>query len=368
MAHNLYNSLRILIPTIFLLAFSCNVYMINAKHKSKLRGMFVFGSSVVDNGNNNNNKIGRGNYLPYGIDYPKGPTGRFSNGKNVADQIAEQLHLPPSTPFLVIRNHRSKYFNRSGIVPGVNFAAGASGILQETSVLTGVKSMGQQIKNFKNLILPQLERHLDSSSENILSDYLFMVAAGNNDYSYYHVLHQDLIWNKLVFAAKLVSNYFGEIKTLYNVGARKFLLLSVYPVGCNPVLTKHGKHGKCIHKLNQAVDLYYEQLVLMVMQGQQDMPDAQFCVVNSAKIILNTFKSANKTGFTNIHSPCCETTESGTCKKGGKVCPNRKEYFYYDGLHLTEAASRIIAARTYHSTDDFEVYPKNLKHLVANKD
>lgn len=49
---------------------------------------FVFGDSVFDNGNNNAlNTMAKVNYSPYGIDFPQGPTGRFSNGRNTPDVI-----------------------------------------------------------------------------------------------------------------------------------------------------------------------------------------------------------------------------------------------------------------------------------------
>ena len=51
---------------------------------------FIFGDSLVDNGNNNGiASLARANYLPYGIDFPQGPTGRFSNGKTTVDVIGE---------------------------------------------------------------------------------------------------------------------------------------------------------------------------------------------------------------------------------------------------------------------------------------
>ena len=51
---------------------------------------FIFGDSLVDNGNNNNiNSLAKANYLPYGIDFPGGPTGRFCNGKTTVDVISE---------------------------------------------------------------------------------------------------------------------------------------------------------------------------------------------------------------------------------------------------------------------------------------
>jgi len=51
---------------------------------------FIFGDSLVDNGNNNQlQSLARADYLPYGIDFPNGPSGRFSNGKTTVDGIGE---------------------------------------------------------------------------------------------------------------------------------------------------------------------------------------------------------------------------------------------------------------------------------------
>lgn len=50
--------------------------------------LFIMGDSLFDNGNNNNLvTAAKANYSPYGIDFPDGPTGRFSNGRNMADFI-----------------------------------------------------------------------------------------------------------------------------------------------------------------------------------------------------------------------------------------------------------------------------------------
>lgn len=59
------------------------------------RAFFVFGDSLVDNGNNNYLiTTARADSPPYGIDYPTGrPTGRFSNGFNIPDLISKQLIL-----------------------------------------------------------------------------------------------------------------------------------------------------------------------------------------------------------------------------------------------------------------------------------
>lgn len=50
--------------------------------------IFIFGDSLIDNGNNNDlTSFAKANYYPYGIDFNGGPTGRFSNGYTMVDEI-----------------------------------------------------------------------------------------------------------------------------------------------------------------------------------------------------------------------------------------------------------------------------------------
>lgn len=55
--------------------------------------LYVFGDSLLDSGNNNLlPTIARANFLPYGANFPKGNTGRFTNGKTVADFVGIYIH------------------------------------------------------------------------------------------------------------------------------------------------------------------------------------------------------------------------------------------------------------------------------------
>lgn len=118
--------------------------------------MFVFGDSLVDDGNNNYlNSFAKANYLPYGIDFFGGPNGRFCNGKTIIDFLGncivrlmlflfsicffmwndylysifiagELLGLPYIPPYVsTIGNDRS-------VLWGVNFASAGAGILDES--------------------------------------------------------------------------------------------------------------------------------------------------------------------------------------------------------------------------------------------
>lgn len=63
--------------------------------KGSVPAMFVFGDSLTDNGNNNDlASFAKANYYPYGIDFAGGPTGRFSNGYTIVDEIGEHSTHP----------------------------------------------------------------------------------------------------------------------------------------------------------------------------------------------------------------------------------------------------------------------------------
>lgn len=61
---------------------------------AQVTALFVFGDSLVDNGNNNFlNSMAKSNYYPYGIDSNLGSTGRFSNGNTFVDYLGSTLYL-----------------------------------------------------------------------------------------------------------------------------------------------------------------------------------------------------------------------------------------------------------------------------------
>ncbi|KAK9096714.1 hypothetical protein Sjap_022211 [Stephania japonica] len=91
--------------------------------------LYVFGDSIVDSGNNNYLQTPiKVNYKPYGVDFPFGATGRFTNGKTVADYVAQSLGLPFAPPYLGLSSHVDK----RRIITGVNYASGSAGILPES--------------------------------------------------------------------------------------------------------------------------------------------------------------------------------------------------------------------------------------------
>uniref|UniRef100_A0A1S4DX97 Uncharacterized protein n=1 Tax=Cucumis melo TaxID=3656 RepID=A0A1S4DX97_CUCME len=96
--------------------------------------MFVFGDSLVDVGNNNylNFSSPKANFYPNGIDFPTGkPTGRFCNGKNPADFLAEKVGLASAPSYLSIIENSSRHTHN--INRGINFASGGATIIPQSN-------------------------------------------------------------------------------------------------------------------------------------------------------------------------------------------------------------------------------------------
>ncbi|KAG5068922.1 hypothetical protein JHK85_001299 [Glycine max] len=103
---------------------------IAAPQAEAARAFFVFGDSLVDNGNNNFlATTARADSYPYGIDSAsRRASGRFSNGLNIPDLISEKIGSEPTLPYL------SPQLNGERLLVGANFASAGIGILNDTGI------------------------------------------------------------------------------------------------------------------------------------------------------------------------------------------------------------------------------------------
>ncbi|KAM0010878.1 putative triacylglycerol lipase [Helianthus debilis subsp. tardiflorus] len=98
--------------------------------------LYIFGDSLVDFGNNNYlDTLAIANFPHNGIDFPTGPTGRFCNGKNVADFLAEKVGLPSPPPYLSLVSESKNLSSTNATVTGVSFASGGSGVFNGSEAL-----------------------------------------------------------------------------------------------------------------------------------------------------------------------------------------------------------------------------------------
>ncbi|PUZ57532.1 hypothetical protein GQ55_5G439800 [Panicum hallii var. hallii] len=200
--------------------------------------MYIFGDSLVDNGNNNNIlSLARANYRPYGIDFREGPPGRFTNGRTMVDFLSDMLGLRPPLvpPYAAARP--------ADLPRGANFASGASGILAETgNNLGGHYPLSEQVEHFRAAVGAMGNASAFRGNATRLAEHLgrciFFVGMGSNDYlnNYFMPDYYDTArrYSPRDYAALLLQGYTAQLAALYGLGARKFVIAGVGQIGCIP--------------------------------------------------------------------------------------------------------------------------------------
>ncbi|KAF1888782.1 hypothetical protein Lal_00036824 [Lupinus albus] len=313
--------------------------------KSLVPALYVFGDSGFDNGNNNNlNTIAKVNTYPYGIDFNNQSTGRFTNGKTYADLIAIKLRLPLPPPYLGLSGSEGYQ-----VTTGINYASGACGILNDSRVGECL-SLDKQIEYFTSSVtndLPKLFGRKDYMRQH-LSKSIYLIGIGSNDYSLNYFKNESMKPEE--FADYLIEQLSRKIKTLYDLGARKFIVGSVNQLGCSHRVF-------CNETMNQIVKPYSEKLQIKTQYLQKQLSGSIFISINSFNFFNEIKNAPKKYGFTNISKPCYE--------EGITLCANRKEYYFWDKHgHTTEAALKIYADDSFSGSK--LCFPMNMSKLALS--
>ncbi|KFK40281.1 hypothetical protein AALP_AA3G354600, partial [Arabis alpina] len=307
---------------------------------------FVFGDSVFDNGNNNDlNTSAKVNYSPYGIGFTRGPTGRFSDGRNIPDFIAELMrfsdYIPPFTGASPEQAHT-----------GLNYASGAGGILEETSQHLGDRiSFKRQIKNHRTMTMTA------KVSPEKLKKCLYTIHIGSNDYLNNYFMPAPYITNRKYtydqYADSLIRHYRSYLKSLYVVGARKVAVFGISKLGCTPrMIASHGGGQGCATEVNKAVVPFNKNLRALVNEFNTNFRDAKFTFVDMYSGQSPLAYAA--LGFMVTNKSCC-TVEPGQelCAANKPVCTFRRRYVYWDNVHSTEATNKVVAKAAFAGLNSF---------------
>ncbi|XP_058228248.1 GDSL esterase/lipase 7-like [Rhododendron vialii] len=318
--------------------------------------LYVFGDSVMDPGNNVflNTRV-KVNFTPYGIDFPGGPTGRFTNGYTIADfwykWSNKRSHKPVPLPYL---HPLSKEKSNT---KGFNYASGTAGILPNTSCNIGENlPLGQQVKLFKETVeqyLPSLGAYNNRAElSNALSKSIFVVCMGSNDYINYLEpgSNTSKLYNAEQFGEFLVNELGNHLQELYNLGARKFVVFEIAPLGCLPdVIDKTKPSTICDEQINGLVSIFNTKLGVKLNELKSILNGPTFVTAKSYRFIHNIIHAPLHHGFSDSRQPCCasEIDGSGDCKPGTVPCQGRDSHVFWDRVHPTEALYKRIASECF---------------------
>ncbi|XP_051123571.1 GDSL esterase/lipase At1g71691 [Andrographis paniculata] len=357
-----------LVVVVFLLGLSARARAQEGQgRRAMVPAMFIFGDSLIDNGNNNNlPSLAKANYFPYGIDFQGGPTGRFSNGYTMVDTIAQLLGLPLIPAYSEVSGDGMRY--------GVNYASAAAGILDITGRnFVSRIPFNQQIRNFENT-LDQISNSFGGGAaadvSQALAKCIFFIGMGSNDYlNNYLMPNYDTKnqYNAQQFADLLVQQYSQQLTRLYNLGARKFVVAGLGLMGCIPSILAQSNVGGCSDAVNQLVLPFNTNTKAMINNLSLNLPGARFSYIDVNAMFQDLLANARSYGFDVVNRGCCGIGRNRgqiTCLPFQTPCPNRSQYVFWDAFHPTEAVNILFGKRAFSGNTDV-VYPISVQQLAT---
>ncbi|KAL4185672.1 hypothetical protein AMTRI_Chr10g231870 [Amborella trichopoda] len=303
--------------------------------------LYAFGDSLADDGNNNFLvSLSRSNYAPYGVDFPNGPTGRFTNGYTSTDIIAQLLGLPLPPPYLSITSAKI-----SKVVTGANYASGSAGILDESGKTFGERlPFNKQLDLFQKTVQQQLPSQFNSSQalQQHISKSIFMVQIGSNDYLNNYLLPEyyptSRDYTPPAFANLLTQNLSQQLT---------------------------GTNGTCSDRVNNIVALFNDQLPPLLTTLTSTLNGSIFVYGNLFGPMSNMTSNPSTFGMLVTNKPCCVADVSGStlCRPLLPPCRNREQYLFWDGVHPTPILNALFANACFNQSTTL-CSPLNIQQLT----
>ncbi|KAL1827071.1 hypothetical protein ACET3Z_005483 [Daucus carota] len=360
-------ALALSMPVVFTLIIQVVVASLGLR--AEARAFFVFGDSLVDNGNNNYlATTARADAPPYGIDSPSHrASGRFSNGLNIPDLISERIGAETTLPYL------SPELQGEKLLVGANFASAGIGILNDTGVqFVNIIRMPFQLRYFEQYQQRVSALIGEEQAKRLVREALVLITLGGNDFVNNYFLvplsarsRQYTLPNYVPF---IISEYRKILERLYELGARRVLVTGTGPLGCVPAeLAQRSVNGECAAPLQQASALFNPQLVQLLNQLNSEIADHVFIAVNTNEMNLDFINNPQQYGFVTSKIACCgqgRYNGIGLCTRLSNLCENRDLYAFWDPFHPTEKANRLIVQQMMIGPEKY-MSPMNLSMIMA---
>lgn len=257
--------------------------ILSAQSSQTVNELYVFGDSLSDMGTV---------FRSTGGQYPPGSTyfqGRYSNGKVWVEYLAEILKLPPQRVTNFAWGGATTGKDRNSLVPGL---------------LTQVQSW-------------------TSSQKQANPHGLYVLWAGANDY----LEGQNN-------ANIPVENVAEAIESLSAANAKNILLANLPDLGQLPA-TRTSVNSARLTALTQAHDRGLRQAVKVLNQQHSDL---KIATLDAFALYRSAIANPAKYGFTNVTSACLS---------GGGICDRPDRFLFWDGIHPTTAAHKILGEAAF---------------------
>ncbi|KAJ8772584.1 hypothetical protein K2173_027761 [Erythroxylum novogranatense] len=328
------------------LALLCTVNaLVKLPPNMTIPAVFAFGDSIVDTGNNNYlHTLIKCDFPPYGIDFQgKLSTGRFCDGKVPVDILAEVLGIKGTVPAYLDLTLKPE-----DLMTGVAFASGGSGYDPLTPKLVSVLSLSDQLQYFWEYVGKLKMIAGEEKSNFIVANSIYLVVAGSDDIANtYFTLRARKQYDVPAYTTFMADCAYRFLQELYDMGARRMVVLSAPPIGCVPSqrTLSGGIARNCAEGHNQAAKLFNSKLNSRLQSLSSSLPDGRFVYVDVYNPLMDVLQNPNKYGFEVSLRGCCGTGNLEVailCNQFTPPCGAPSSYVFWDSYHPTERAYRTL--------------------------
>ena len=283
-------------------------------------GLVIFGDSLSDPGNLF--ALTKQNNVPpaYDVDQLLVPSSAYatgghhlSNGATWVEDLASSLRVAPG----------GTGAGRDATSRAANYAVAGARAYDAGQVF----DLGDQVARFV----------ADLGNQRAPSAALYIVEIGGND------IRDALLSGNAALLQASLNSIFVNVSTLYQAGARRFLVVNAPSIGLLPsvralefALPFPGLSGLG-GVADQATQQFNANLAGVVTMLQGSLPGVEIREFDFYALISNIYTHPADFGLTEVNAPCI-TPHVQPFK-----CANPDEYAFWDGIHPTKAVHAIIA-------------------------
>jgi outer membrane lipase/esterase len=300
-----------------------------------------FGDSLSDTGNVS---LATSGAIPASPPYSDG---RFSNGPIWVDTLAKYLGEPAVKPSLA---------------GGLDYAfGGATAAVNPVAPFDLVPTLAEQVTYYltgtpPNPFLPPLAPHTPAAND------LFTVWAGANDFidtfpALITAPPQTVGQAAVASAYASADAVASSLQTLYNAGARQFVVANMPPLGKTPYFQSLG-----LTTLGNVWAGAFNQELSTDLAALASNPGVKVVPVDAAGLLQQAIQNPTSFGFVNTTDPVGDYTDfPNSVFIKDVTATDSQDYLFFDGVHPTSKTQQIIGLQAAAGVYD----ALNVHHLVV---
>ncbi|KAL0662135.1 hypothetical protein Bca4012_098972 [Brassica carinata] len=254
----------------------------------------------------------------------------------------------------------------AALKPNVNVSRGASFAVADATLLGApVESVSPKLRKFNQM-------KASNWNEDFVKKSLFMIYIGANDYLNFTKNNPIADASaQQAFVTSVTNKLKNDISLLYASGASKFVIQTLAPLGCLPIVRQDYNTGmdQCHETLNNLAKQHNEKIGPMLNEMARTAPGFQFTVFDFYNVILRRTQRSLNYRFLVTYSSCCGVGTHNAYGCGfpnvhSKLCEYQRSYLFFDGRHNTEKAQESFGHLLF-GADPNVIQPMNVRELVT---